>query len=114
MNSRIYVSILSTYLLSRLESSIILFQSTCLLRMMINEPQCKILYVPVCLPGENALHMAIVIEDPSMVKFLLDKGANYHERCFGNFFCPDDQKDSRTDCTEHEWVDVCERTNYEG
>lgn len=64
--------------------------------------------------GENALHMAIVIEDPSMVKFLLDKGADYHQRCCGNFFCPDDQKDSRTDNLDHEWVDVCELTDYEG
>ncbi|KAL4218965.1 hypothetical protein ACF0H5_021551 [Mactra antiquata] len=64
--------------------------------------------------GENVLHMAIVIEDPSMVKYLLDKGVNYHERCCGNFFTPDDQKDSRTDSLDHEWVDVCEKTNYEG
>ncbi|XP_052249254.1 transient receptor potential cation channel subfamily V member 6-like isoform X6 [Dreissena polymorpha] len=64
--------------------------------------------------GENALHMAIVIEDPSMVKFLLDKGANYHERACGMFFTPFDQKDSRTDSLDHEWVDVCEETNYEG
>ena len=49
-----------------------------------------------------------------MVKFLLDKGADYHQRCCGNFFCPDDQKDSRTDSLDHEWVDVCEMTNYEG
>ena len=67
-----------------------------------------------CILGENALHMAISIEDPSMVKFLLDKGADYHQRCCGNFFCPDDQKDSRTDSLDHEWVDVCEKTNYEG
>jgi len=35
------------------------------------------------------LHIAIVNEDPSMVKFLLDSGADdpriIHERCFGNF-----------------------------
>lgn len=68
----------------------------------------------ILLLGENALHMAIVIEDPSMVKFLLDKGADYHERCCGNFFTPDDQKDSRTDSMDHEWVDVCQKTNYEG
>lgn len=64
--------------------------------------------------GENALHMAIVIEDPSMVKFLLDKGADYHQRCCGAFFTPFDQKDSRTDSADHEWVDVCQETNYEG
>nr|KAG5703052.1 hypothetical protein BaRGS_016213 [Batillaria attramentaria] len=30
------------------------------------------------------------------------------------FFCPDDQKDSRTDSLDHEWVDVCVNTNYVG
>ncbi|XP_048244960.1 transient receptor potential cation channel subfamily V member 5-like isoform X3 [Haliotis rufescens] len=64
--------------------------------------------------GENCLHMAITNEDPAMVKFLLDLGADYHGRCCGNFFCPDDQKDSRTDSLDHECVQVCEKTNYEG
>ncbi|KAK3576059.1 hypothetical protein CHS0354_018328 [Potamilus streckersoni] len=64
--------------------------------------------------GENVLHMAIVNEDPSMVKFLLDKGADYHCRCCGNFFCPDDQKESRTDRLDKEWVDLCKKTKYEG
>ncbi|KAJ8300412.1 hypothetical protein KUTeg_021931 [Tegillarca granosa] len=64
--------------------------------------------------GENCIHMAITNEDPSMVKFLLDVGADYNDRCCGNFFCPDDQKDSRADSLDHEYVDVCERTNYEG
>ncbi|XP_052789792.1 transient receptor potential cation channel subfamily V member 5-like isoform X3 [Mya arenaria] len=64
--------------------------------------------------GENTLHMAIVIEDPCMVKYLLDKGADYHQRCCGAFFTPFDQKDSRTDSVDHEWVDVCAKTNYEG
>ncbi|KAK3576060.1 hypothetical protein CHS0354_018329 [Potamilus streckersoni] len=64
--------------------------------------------------GENVLHMAIVNEDPAMVKFLLDKGADYHCRCCGKFFCPDDQKESRMDNQDHEWVDLCEKTNYEG
>lgn len=64
--------------------------------------------------GETILHIAIVNEDPAMVKFLLDHGADYHARACGNFFCPDDQKDSRKDSLDHEWVDVCEKTNYEG
>ncbi|XP_041370435.1 transient receptor potential cation channel subfamily V member 5-like isoform X2 [Gigantopelta aegis] len=64
--------------------------------------------------GESALHMAISNEDPAMVKFLLDNDADCHERCCGNFFCPDDQKGSRSDTFEHEWVEVCENTNYEG
>ena len=58
--------------------------------------------------------MAISNEDPAMVKFLLDNNADCHERCCGKFFCPDDQKDSRSDVLEHEWVEVCENTNYEG
>lgn len=58
--------------------------------------------------------MAIVNEDPSMVKFLLDAGADYHERCFGNFMCPEDQKASRNDSQNHEWVNVQPATNYEG
>ncbi|GIY42443.1 transient receptor potential cation channel subfamily V member 5 [Caerostris extrusa] len=41
--------------------------------------------------GENVLHMAIVNEDPVMVKFLLDHGANYNERAIGSFFSPEDQ-----------------------
>lgn len=64
--------------------------------------------------GENVLHIAIVNEDPSMVKFLLDSGVNFQERCFGNFMCPEDQKSSRTDCLDHEWVNVSPITNYEG
>ncbi|KAL7635753.1 UNVERIFIED_CONTAM: hypothetical protein RMT77_013570 [Armadillidium vulgare] len=63
---------------------------------------------------ENVLHIAIVNEDPSMVKFLLDQGANYHERCYGNFMCPEDQKASRADSLDHEWVDVNISTNYVG
>ena len=49
-----------------------------------------------------------------MVKYLLDQGINIHERCYGNFFCPDDQKASRNDSLEHELVDVSQRTNYQG
>lgn len=64
--------------------------------------------------GENVLHIAIVNEDPSMVKFLLDSGVNFQERCFGNFMCPEDQKSSRTDSLDHEWVNVSPITNYEG
>ncbi|XP_077294935.1 transient receptor potential cation channel subfamily V member nanchung [Arctopsyche grandis] len=64
--------------------------------------------------GESVLHIAIVNEDPSMVKFLLDAGADYHERCCGNFMCPEDQKASRNDSQDHEWVNVQPITNYEG
>ncbi|KOB61355.1 Nanchung, partial [Operophtera brumata] len=49
-----------------------------------------------------------------MVKFLLDAGADYHERCYGNFMCPEDQKASRSDSFDHEWVNVQPETNYNG
>lgn len=60
------------------------------------------------------MHIAIVNEDPAMVKYLLDAGANVAERCFGSFMSPEDQKASRTDNVEHEWVDVNSITNYNG
>ena len=66
------------------------------------------------IPGESVLHLAIVNEDPAMVKFLLDSGADYHERCVGNFMCPEDQKGSRTDSLDHEYVNLSPETNYEG
>jgi hypothetical protein len=58
--------------------------------------------------------MAIVNEDPAMVKFLLDHDCNYHERCCGNFMTAEDQKFSRTDSLETEWVSLAVNTNYEG
>jgi ankyrin repeat protein len=66
------------------------------------------------IPGESVLHLAIVNEDPAMVKFLLDSGSDYHERCVGNFMCPEDQKGSRTDSLDHEYVNLSPETNYEG
>ncbi|KAK6035596.1 ankyrin repeat protein, partial [Cooperia oncophora] len=35
-------------------------------------------------------------------------------RCYGSFFCADDQKASRTDSLEHEWVDLVQNTRYTG
>ena len=58
--------------------------------------------------------MAIVNEDPAMVKFLLGKGADYHQRAYGNFFTPDDQKAERRSNLQHEWFDVPVETNYDG
>ena len=52
--------------------------------------------------GENVLHMSAVAEDPSIVKWLLDIGADFHRRCYGNFFTCDDQKSSRSDNKEYE------------
>lgn len=64
--------------------------------------------------GEAILHIAIVNEDPAMVKYLLDMGADYEVQVCGNFFTPDDQRDSRSDSLDHECVDLCKETNYEG
>lgn len=64
--------------------------------------------------GENVLHMAIVNEDPMMVKFLLDRGADVHQRCCGKFFTPHDQQSSRRESDQHEWFDVPVNTNYKG
>ncbi len=66
------------------------------------------------LAGNTALHQAIVNEDPEMLRFLLQHGADMHQRCVGAFFCPDDQRASRNDSLEHEWVDVSQKTNYSG
>lgn len=64
--------------------------------------------------GENPLHIAIVNEDPAMVKYLLNVGADLNERCFGAFMGPEDQKASRSDSQEHEYVDVTPLTTYDG
>ena len=79
--------------------------------------------------GENVLHMGCVAEDASLVKWLLDIGSDFHRylpcllflsflpvlrRCYGNFFCCDDQKPHRTDSIDHEPVDVPLKTNYLG
>jgi transient receptor potential cation channel subfamily V protein 5 len=45
--------------------------------------------------GENLLHIAIVNEEPATVKFLLDAGVDFTQRCCGKFFSPEDQKSSR-------------------
>lgn len=64
--------------------------------------------------GENVLHVAVVNEDPSMVKYLLEAGADFTERCYGDFWCPEDQKSSRHDSLDQEVVLVCHDTNYAG
>ena len=64
--------------------------------------------------GENVLHMGCVAEDASLVKWLLDIGSDFHRRCYGNFFCCDDQKMHRRDNLEHEEVDIPLKTNYYG
>ncbi|EDS45718.1 TRP channel protein nanchung [Culex quinquefasciatus] len=64
--------------------------------------------------GESVLHLAIVNEDPAMVKYLLDAGSDVNERCCGTFMCPEDQKASRFDSLETEIICVMPQTNYDG
>ena len=64
--------------------------------------------------GENALHMAISNEDPATCKYLMDQGIDVSQRCFGNFFTPEDQKNTRSHTLDYEWVDMRLETNYEG
>uniref|UniRef100_A0A8R1Y174 ANK_REP_REGION domain-containing protein n=2 Tax=Onchocerca volvulus TaxID=6282 RepID=A0A8R1Y174_ONCVO len=64
--------------------------------------------------GLSPLHQAIINEDPAMVLFLLRHGADINQRCYGAFFCPDDQKGSRTDSLEHEYVELSLKTTYNG
>lgn len=64
--------------------------------------------------GEAALHMAIVSEDPTMVKFLLINGANVHQRANGKFFCPEDQKNHQTHSIYQEVPIFPVNTNYVG
>ncbi len=58
--------------------------------------------------------MAIVSENPEIVRFLLKANADVSQRCCGNFFTSDDQKASRVDSIDHEWVDLCKHSKYTG
>ncbi|KAK6756156.1 hypothetical protein RB195_014506 [Necator americanus] len=64
--------------------------------------------------GLSPLHQAIINHDVEMASKLLRRGADVNQRCYGAFFCADDQKSSRTDSLEHEYVDLTENTNYTG
>ncbi|KHN81190.1 Transient receptor potential cation channel subfamily V member 5 [Toxocara canis] len=64
--------------------------------------------------GLSPLHQAIMNEDSAMVYFLLRRGADVNARCYGAWFCPDDQKSSRTDSLEHESVELSLSTDYGG
>ncbi|ESO10140.1 hypothetical protein HELRODRAFT_72856 [Helobdella robusta] len=59
--------------------------------------------------GESVLHMAIVNEDPAMVKYLLDRGSDMHQRCSGTFFLPDDVKGS---CVASETIIQLSKNNH--
>lgn len=58
--------------------------------------------------------MAIVSEDPSMVKFLLINGADVHQRACGKFFCPEDQKNNQENTLMQEIPIFSFNTNYVG
>jgi ankyrin repeat protein len=64
--------------------------------------------------GENALHMAIVNEDPNMVKYLLSHNVNIHQRACGRFFWPDDKKQKRQESLYKEFPLLPLETNYAG
>ena len=64
--------------------------------------------------GENALHMAIVAEDPIMTKHLLLNGADVHQIATGKFFCPDDQKSSQAHSLADDIPIFSIDTNYMG
>ncbi|XP_029197180.2 transient receptor potential cation channel subfamily V member 6-like isoform X2 [Acropora millepora] len=83
--------------------------------MMINKYPCLVndIYIGDEYYGESALHMAIVNENQEMVHFLCKKGADIHERAYGAFFCPEDQKLSRKDVSTQEGIVLDDNTNYE-
>uniref|UniRef100_A0A7E4VKI6 Ion_trans domain-containing protein n=1 Tax=Panagrellus redivivus TaxID=6233 RepID=A0A7E4VKI6_PANRE len=64
--------------------------------------------------GLAPIHQAIVNEDVQMLYYLLRNKADVHQRCYGSFFCAEDQKDTRTDSLKHEWVDMQPHTRYTG
>ena len=57
--------------------------------------------------------MAIVNENQEMVHFLCKNGADIHERAYGAFFCPEDQRLSRKDVSTQEGIVLDDNTNYE-
>ena len=63
--------------------------------------------------GESALHMAIVNENQEMVHFLCKHSADIHERAYGAFFCPEDQRLSRKDTSNQEGIILDDKTDYE-
>lgn len=56
--------------------------------------------------------MAIVSEDPCLVKYLLLKGADYHQRCCGQFFTPIDQRNNQVNLLTQESPLYTVNTNY--
>ena len=57
--------------------------------------------------------MAIVNENQEMVHYLCKHGANIHERAYGAFLMPEDQRKSRKDNFTQEEIVLSDVTNYE-
>ncbi|CAF0992320.1 unnamed protein product [Rotaria sordida] len=60
------------------------------------------------------LYMGDEYYEPATVKFLLDAGVDFTQRCCGKFFSPEDQKSSRVDNVTKECPDVSVATDYVG
>lgn len=58
--------------------------------------------------------MAIVSEDPALVKYFLTCGGDVHQRASGKFFTPDDQKSGRVNTLVDESALLPLETNYIG
>ena len=58
--------------------------------------------------------MAIANENPNMVYFLLNNGADVNQRCFGRVFYPDDQKDLIKYNINSDGIILPVKTNYSG
>lgn len=58
--------------------------------------------------------MAIINEDPFMLKLLLSYGADVHQRCSGKFFIPDDQKENRQEYLTNEFPLLPVETDFNG
>lgn len=54
------------------------------------------------MPGESALHIAIVVGDFDSVQLLVESGANVNQRATGRFFLPEDQKKEFTENTDYD------------
>ncbi|CAG9827228.1 unnamed protein product [Diabrotica balteata] len=84
--------------------------------LLRNKERARHKLLPQLRTMENPEDFEVNDEGPEVSEEEYQKNANVniHERCFGNFMCPEDQKFSRSDSLDHEWVNVCQETNYEG
>uniref|UniRef100_A0A0K0EHS3 ANK_REP_REGION domain-containing protein n=1 Tax=Strongyloides stercoralis TaxID=6248 RepID=A0A0K0EHS3_STRER len=64
--------------------------------------------------GLSPLHQSIINDNLEMTYFLLKNGADINQRCYGAFFSTIDQRNTRWDNINHEYVEMSLDTNYEG